>query len=162
MAAPPGLLTTLAASPVAEAMRASAWLYPIVEIVHIVGFSVLVSSVAMFDFRLLGCARAVPVPAAARMLLPWSVASLLVIVPAGSLLLSAHPHELAANRVFQLKLLLIALAGLNALLFHLGVFRSAATWHGSAPAPALARIHAVASLMIWVAVISCGRLLAYT
>ncbi len=94
------------------------------------------------------------------MLLPWSVASLFFIVPAGLLLFSAHPLELSANKVFQLKLLLIALAGVNALSFHLGVFRAAASW--PAAAPALAKLHAVASLVLWISVISCGRLLAYT
>lgn len=114
----------------------------------------------MFDLRVFGFARSVAVLAAARMLLPWSVISLFLIVPAGLLLFSAHPGELSLNKVFQLKLLLIALAGLNALRFHLGVYRTAGTW--TATAPALARRHAGASLGLWVGVIGCGRLLAYT
>lgn len=160
MATEPALLAMLATSAVSVAMRGGAWLYPIVEIVHIVGFSLLVGSVAMFDLRVLGFARSVPLRAAARMLLPWSAGSLVLIIPAGLLLFSAHPHELAINKVFQLKLSLIALAGLNALGFHLGVYRTAATWGGSAPL--LARWHAAASLGLWIGVISCGRLLAYT
>ena len=154
------LLTMLDASALAAAMRGSTWLYPIVEIVHIVGFSVLVGSVAMFDLRVLGFARSVPVHAAGRMLLPWSAACMFVIVPAGLLLFSTQPHELSINQVFQLKLILIALAGLNALSFHLGVYRKAATWN--VIAPALARLHAAASLGLWIGVISCGRLLAST
>lgn len=154
------LLTMLDTSALAAAMRSSTWLYPIIEIVHIVGFSVLVGSVAMFDLRVLGFGRSVAVLAAGRMLLPWAMASLLAIVPAGLLLFSAHPQELFLNRVFQLKLILIALAGLNAVSFHLGVYRNAASWHGTAPAPA--RLHATASLALWLAVISSGRLLAYT
>jgi len=154
------VLTMFDASAVAVAMRGSTWLYPVVEIVHIVGFSVLVGSVAMFDLRVLGCGRAVAVQAAGRMLLPWSGRSLLAIVPAGLLLFAAHPNELAGNDVFQLKLLLIALAGLNALGFHLGVYRTVSTWQ--AGAPALAQLHAVASLGLWIAIISCGRFLAYT
>ena len=154
------VLTMLDTSAVAGAMRGSTWLYPAVEVVHIVGLAVLVGSVAMFDLRVLGFSRAVGVQAAGRMLLPWSALSLVAIVPAGLLLFSAHPHELAVNRVFQLKLLLIALAGLNALSFHLGVYRTAATWH--ARAPALAQLHAAASLGLWIGVIGCGRFLAYT
>jgi len=154
------LLTMLDASAVARAMRGSTWLYPTVEVVHIVGFSVLVGSVAMFDLRVLGFGRAVAVPAAGRMLLPWSALSLCAIVPAGLLLFSAHPYELSANRVFQLKLCLIALAGLNALGFHLGVYRTAANWQ--AGAPALARLQAVVSLGLWIGVIGCGRFLAYS
>ena len=127
------LLTTLDTSAVAGAMRGSTWLYPIVEIVHIVGLSVLVGSVAMFDLRVLGFGRSVAVLAAGRMLLPWSAISLFAIVPAGLLLFSAHPLELSMNKVFQLKLLLIALAGLNALIFHLLVFRTLETWKRARP-----------------------------
>lgn len=154
------VLTMLDTSAVGGAMRGSAWLYPIVEIVHIVGLSVLVGSVAMFDLRVLGFGRSVGVLAAGRMLLPWSAISLLAIVPSGLLLFSAHPNALFENRVFQLKLLLIGFAGLNALAFHLWVYRTAATWHASAPR--LAQLHAAASLGLWIGVISCGRFLAYT
>lgn len=155
----PTLLTMLETSAVAGAMRGSTWLYPTIEVVHIVGFSVLVGAVAMFDLRVLGFGRSVAVLAAGSMLLPWAAISLLAIVPAGLLLFSAHPHELSANQVFQLKLFLIALAGLNASSFHFGVYRTAATWN--ARAPARAQLHAVVSLGLWIGVISCGRFLAY-
>ena len=156
-----GLLSWLHASSVAGAMRSSTWMYPVVEIVHIVGFSVLVGAVAMFDLRVLGCARALPVDGLARILLPWSLASLVLIVPAGLLMFAAQPLALAASGVFQLKLLLIGLAGANAACFHLGVYRSVAAWNTRSRAPALAQVQSAFSLLLWVAVISCGRLLAY-
>jgi hypothetical protein len=137
-------------------------MYPIVEIFHIAGFTILVGSVAMFDLRVLGFARALPLQALGRHLLPWTVASLAVIVPAGLMMFSAHPHDFASNQVFQLKLLLIGAAGLNAAIFHLGVYRGVLTWNAREAAPALAKAHALASLALWIAVISCGRLLAYT
>ncbi|MDB5743569.1 MAG: hypothetical protein JWR68_1884 [Polaromonas sp.] len=157
-----GVLGWLEASPLSLAMRSSLWLYPIVEIFHILGFVLLVGSVAMFDLRVLGWSRSVPVPALGRHLLPWSAASLLLIVPAGLLMFSAHPHDFIGNRVFQLKLGLIAAAGINALVFHLGIYRSVAGWATGVPAPPAARLQALASLAIWAAVVSCGRLLAYT
>ena len=139
-------------------MRDGAWLYPIVETVHIVGFSVLVGAVAMFDLRLLGFGRSLPVQALARHLLPWSWCALLLIVPSGLLMFSTHP-ELLDNRAFLLKLALIAAAGVNALVFHLGPWRAASRW--PAFPPPWARLHATLSLLLWVAVIACGRLLAY-
>ncbi|MEM8512532.1 hypothetical protein RCH14_001848 [Massilia sp. MP_M2] len=139
-------------------MRDGAWLYPLVEIVHIVGFTVLVGAVAMFDLRLLGFGRALPVLALARHLLPWSWAALLLIVPSGVLLFSTQP-ELLDNRVFLLKLVLLGAAGGNALAFHFGPWRAAASW--PAKAPLRARLHAALSLLLWIAVIACGRLLAY-
>lgn len=156
-----GVVPWLASTALSELMRSNLWLYPIVEIVHIVGITVLVGGVALFDLRLLGFGRALPVDQLARHLLPWSLASLGLVVPAGLLLFSADPTALAGNRMFLLKLTLIAAAGLNALLFHLGVFRSVSKWNAGQAVPGLARMHAVISLALWVAVITCGRLLAY-
>lgn len=156
------LAAWLYATPLSETMRSNLWLYPSVEIVHIAGFALLVGSVAMFDLRLLGCGRMLPVRALARHLLPWSLGSLLLVVPAGLLMFSAQPQDFLANRVFWLKLGLIALAGLNAALFHLGTYRGVAAWDVQRRAPGMARLHAALSLLLWVAVICCGRLLAYT
>ena len=148
----------LASTPVAAAMRSSVWLYPIVEIFHILGLAVLVGGVALFDLRVLGFARAIPIQPLGRHLLSWSVASLALVVPSGVLLFAANAQELIGNRVFLLKLALIGVAGVNALLFHAGAYRSAGSW---AAIPASARLHAALSLVLWVAVVSCGRLLAY-
>lgn len=148
-----------ASTPLAQAMRGGAWLYPIVETTHIVGFAVLVGAVAMFDLRVLGFGRALPVPALARHLLPWALGSMLLVVPTGLLMFATEPAALLANRVFLLKLALIAAAGLNALAFHAGPYRSAARWPERAPASA--RLHAALSLLLWIAVIAAGRLLAY-
>lgn len=161
-AGPLGLLGWLEATPLSAAMRGNLWLYPIVEIFHIVGFAMLVGAVAMFDLRVLGWSRSLPVQGLGHHLLPWSVASLLLIIPAGLMMFSAHPHDFIGNRVFQLKLALIAAAGINALVFHAGIYRSVARWNADVAAPVPARLHAAASLAIWVAVICCGRLLAYT
>jgi hypothetical protein len=156
-----GVFGALAATPLSSAMREGAWLYPIVEIVHIAGFSVLVGSVVLFDLRVLGFARSLPVAALGRHLLRWALASLVLVVPAGLLLFSAHPVELAKNPVFLLKLSLIVLAGLNALAFHLLPYRSVAGWDREQAAPPLARAGAALSILLWIGVISCGRLLAY-
>ena len=161
MAPAAGVFAALAATPLSSAMRESAWLYPIVEIVHISGFSVLVGSVVLFDLRVLGCAPSLSVAALGRHLLRWSLASLALVVPAGLLLFSAHPVELADNPVFRLKLVLIALAGLNALAFHWLPYRSVAGWDRERRAPPLARAGAALSILLWIGVISCGRLLAY-
>ncbi|MBB3239747.1 hypothetical protein FHW68_001238 [Pseudomonas sp. Tn43] len=144
------------------AMRSELWLYPIVEVVHILGFVVLVGSVFMFDLRVLGLSKDIPVTALARHLLRWSVAALVLIVPAGLMMFTAHPHDFATNNIFILKLCLIATAGLNAALFHVGVYRSVGRWNTRIAAPAIAKVQAVLSIGLWVSVVLCGRLLAYT
>lgn len=157
-----GVLGWLDATALSHAMRSYLWLYPIVEIFHIVGIVMLVGSVAMFDLRLLGFSANLSVKALGRHLLRWSVAGLLLVVPAGLLMFSAHPQEFAENPVFLLKLSLIGIAGMNAAFFHVGVYRSVANWDSEIGAPPAAKMHAVLSLGLWIAVISCGRLLAYT
>lgn len=146
---------------IAKAMRENLWLYPSVEIVHIVGFAILVGSVVMFDLRVLGLSKQVPVRALARHLLPWSVGALLLILPSGLLMFSAHAGDFLNNRAFQLKMALLLAAGINAAIFHTGPFRTAAEWDTNAAAPIGARISVALSILIWISVISCGRLLAY-
>jgi hypothetical protein len=157
-----GVLGWLDATSVARAMRGALWLYPVVEIFHIVGIVVLVGAVAMFDLRLLGFSKNLSVTALGRHLLGWSAGGLLLVVPAGLLMFSAHPQEFIGNRVFLLKLGLIGAASLNAAMFHLGIYRSVDGWDRVASAPASAQLHAILSIGLWIAVISCGRLLAYT
>jgi hypothetical protein len=157
----PGALSVLEASGLAAAMRNDLWLYPIVEIFHIAGFVILVGAVVMFDLRLLGLSRAISIRALARHLLPWSAGALVVIVPSGLLMFSAHASEFIGNPAFVTKITLILIAFANAVAFHVGVFRGASNWDTHQPAPAAAKLHAIASLAVWFAVITCGRLIAY-
>jgi hypothetical protein len=157
----PAWLVWLEGSAVAIAMRQWLWLYPIVEIVHIVGFVILVGAAVMFDLRLLGFSRQLPVADLAQHLLRWARLSLLLIVPAGVLMFMAHATEMAENPAFRLKLLLIVVAGLNAAGFHRGPFQSVRNWNQNVAIPVTAKAAAVLSLVLWVGVIACGRMLAY-
>jgi hypothetical protein len=156
-----GALSALEASGLAAALRNDLWLYPIVEIFHIVGFVILVGAVVMFDLRVLGLSRGVSTRALARHLLPWSAGALLVIVPTGLMMFSAHATDFIENPAFVTKITLILIAVANALAFHVGVFRGVERWDTYRPAPAVARFHALASLGLWLSVITCGRLIAY-
>ena len=154
-------LAAIERSALALAMRQELWLYPAVEIAHITGFVVLVGSIAMLDLRLLGVSGELAVRQLARHVLPWTLGALLLIVPTGLMMFVAHASDLIANRAFQLKLLLIMGAGLNAAMFHMGPFRTVGSWDRGTKTPASAKVHAAASLALWLGVISCGRLLAY-
>ena len=145
-----------------RALRDSFWLYPCIEVAHILGFVVLVGAIVMFDVRLLGASRHLSVSALGAHLRKWSLGSVALVVPTGLLLFTAHPVELVKNPVFGVKLLAIGVAAVNALAFHLGVHRSVDTWDREMPAPRAARLHAMASLVLWGTTITCGRFLAYT
>ncbi len=146
---------------IAKAMRENLWLYPAVEIVHIVGFVILVGSVVMFDLRVLGLSKQISVRGLARHLLPWSVAALALIVPTGLMMFSAHAGDFISNRAFQVKMGLLLAAGINAAMFHTGPYQRVAQWDTQAAAPLLARASVALSIAIWITIIACGRLLAY-
>jgi hypothetical protein len=146
---------------IARAMRENLWLYPSVEIVHIVGFTILVGSVVLFDVRVLGLSKGVSVKALGRHLLPWSVGALVLIIPTGLLMFAAHAADFLVNRAFQLKMALLLAAGINAALFHTGPYQSVAAWDTNATAPLGARASVALSIAIWISIIACGRLLAY-
>jgi hypothetical protein len=157
----PAWLVWLETSALAAAMRQWLWLYPIVEIVHIVGFVVLVGAALMFDLRLLGVSRTLPVTAMERHLLRAARLSVALVVPTGALMFMAHATEMADNPAFRLKVVLLAAALLNAAIFHRAPFRSVARWDRDVPVPLSGRLAAVLSVILWVGVITCGRLIAY-
>ena len=153
------------ASSLGQAMRQWLWLYPGVEIVHITGIALLFGSIAVLDLRLLGLSRTLSVKKLARHVLPWTAASFALIVPSGLMMFTAHASELIQSGVFVLKMCLILAAGLNAALFHAITFRTADVWDSEEmrrlPPPPSARLAGALSLLLWICVIACGRLLAY-
>ena len=141
-------------------IRQSPWLFPAIEIFHIVGFIFLVGSAFLFDLRLLGVARKLPVKDVADYVLPWSRRSLFVVVPTGLLLFVSQAKALSTNEVFGLKLILILIAISNAGIFHRFTFPSVSNWPTSAT-PTPAKVAAILSLVVWTLEITCGRLIAY-
>jgi hypothetical protein len=139
--------------PLAEVVRRSVWAYPVLESVHIAAFAALVGSLLLLELRVFGVQRALPLPAFARLAVRTSLAAFALAAASGSLLFISAASELAANPAFRLKLVLILMAGVNALVFHArDSLRRQDRW---------ARWQAGASLLIWLAVIAAGRMIAY-
>jgi len=153
------IFLALQESALGHAMRSSPALYPAVEILHIIGFVVMVGSILALDLRLLGLARAIPIQPMAQMLLPMSRFGFLLAISMGFLLFSADASHVVRNPAFQSKLVLIAAALVTVVIAHLGPWRRMAQW--GAEAPAGARVTALLSLLLWLGVVCAGRLIAY-
>ncbi|GGM86583.1 hypothetical protein GCM10010967_18620 [Dyadobacter beijingensis] len=154
-------LEALEKSSWAVGIRQSLWLYPTLEIVHIIGIVVLVGAALLFDLRLLGSAGHLPVTALSRYLLPWSQRGLILIIPSGLLLFITNARALGTDPVFWTKVGLILFAGLNVFVFHRFVYEPFKFRGASGDMPGMARLCAGISIVVWVAVVACGRLLAY-
>ena len=147
------MLAALEATVVAEAIRRSVWAYPLLETVHIASIGALVGSVLLLELRVFGLGREIGVVPLARLVLRTALASFACAVASGSLLFVSAATEVAANPAFRAKLVLILIAGLNAVVFHArGGLRGRDT---------LARLQAAASLLLWLSVLAAGRLIAY-
>ena len=156
---PASIFLALQESALGYAMRNSPALYPAVEILHIIGFVVLVGSIVALDLRLLGLGRAIPIRPMANLLLPLSRVGFLLATSMGFLLFSADASHVVRNPAFQAKALLIALALITVAAAHAGPWRRVALWGNEVPGSA--KVAALASLVLWLGVVCAGRLIAY-
>jgi hypothetical protein len=141
--------------------RESVWLYPAANVVHILALTVFAAAVAMMDARLLGAFRAVAPAVFVGSARPVAVAAFLAMIGTGSVLFAAEATHVAANPVFQAKLVLIGAALLNVLMFEVLFGRSLGGVPPGVALPGIARASAVLSLGLWLSVAAAGRLIAY-
>lgn len=155
-------LVALEGSGLGQAMRQSALLYPLVEVLHILGFIALVGGIAAFDLRVLGLGRGFDGAVLARVAVPLSGGGLILALAMGSLLFATEATHVAVNAAFQVKLACIAVGLVNAALFHVGPWRDLDNWtEANAEPPLAAKAGAVVSLLAWTGAVVAGRLIAY-
>ena len=155
-------LQWLEGTPGSVFIRESLLLYPLVETAHVLTLCLFLGMIGMLDLRLVGVGlRGVPVSEVASRLLPFALWGFVVMAISGLLLFYSGPVKAASNIFFRVKVLMIALAGVNALLFHFTIYRRVVTWDHAASPPARAKLAGVLSLLLWSGVVICGRLQAY-
>ncbi|HTC36558.1 MAG TPA: DUF6644 family protein [Bryobacteraceae bacterium] len=144
------------------AMRMSTWFFPTFDTIHTLGIVLVAGTIMLVDLRLLGVAlRREPVAAVVGRIVPWTLRGFALMFVTGTLLFSSEAVKLYHSPAFRIKLGLLALAGLNALIFHLTIYRDVANWDQQAPAPLRARVAGLLSLAFWIAIIAAGRAIAY-
>jgi len=129
------------------------WLFPLLEAVHITGIAMLFGGLLVFELRMLGWGQVLSAVALAKLTLTPALLGFGLCAVTGLTMFSTQAQELLANPAFKWKLLLICLAGGNAAFFHA---RS-----GISAPDVLAKAQCVVSLGLWLAVIICGRWIAY-
>jgi hypothetical protein len=146
----------------AAAIRDSNWLFPIIETVHIFGIISLVGSTSILDLRLMGFTfRDESVSKLAKRFLPWAWFGFIVQVVTGLLMFASEAVKMYNNWAFQLKLLLILVAGVNAAVFHALAHKSVDKWDHEPVAPLSARVAGTLSILLWFGIVALGRWIAY-
>jgi hypothetical protein len=143
-------------------IRESLWLFPVIETVHIFGIILLVGGTSILDLRLMGLTfRDEAVSKLARRFLPWAWAGFIIQVTTGLLMFSSEATKMYVNRAFQVKMLLIVAAGVNALVFHSLAYQSVGKWDKDPVAPMSARVAGLISILFWFGIVAMGRWIAY-
>jgi hypothetical protein len=149
-------------SPFGTSIRESDLVFDLIESAHVLGISLMAGTVAFVDLRLLGLVlKNDEVSDVLAQVLPLTWAGFGLMVTSGLLLFWSEASKMYFNPMFRLKLVLLALAGLNPLIFHQTVFRGVEAWDSGAAAPRRAKMSAIASLTLWSAIIVAGRAIAY-
>lgn len=147
----------------ATAIRENALLFPLIESVHVLMFTVVFGTIAIVDLRLLGISsRDRRVSALSADILPITWAAFALAVLTGTMLFSSNATKYSHNIYFESKMALLGLAGINMLIFHLVGSRNLANWDDAAHTPWQAKVAGGCSMLIWIGVIVCGRWIGFT
>lgn len=138
----------------------SAWTWPLLEIIHFVGLSLLLGSMVIIDLRLAGYLRRIGITVLHR-LLPYAAIGFCMNLVTGTLFFMGDPARYSVNIGFLWKMALIVVAGLNALWFAWKINPVMRTWDAHGDTSALARVIAFVSLGTWLGVLLLGRLIPY-
>jgi hypothetical protein len=144
------MLEALQAWGPATFLRTSFYLYPLLNALHILSIGMLVTSAMLMDLRVLGLARGLPAETVIRYLRPVAIIALLAALATGLTLFSVRPVDYFDNFAFRLKMLLLAAAVGNAIVFtsfrghHLG-----------------GKLMALISMALWLSVLVAGRFIGF-
>lgn len=152
------LLKSLDGTWIGTTVKTSVWIFPVLETLHFIGLAILIGGIAVLDLRVLGVCKGVPVGPLHKML-PLVFIGFGINLVTGVLFFLSDPLGYGVNPSFQLKMILVLLAGLNALWFELRLARHVSEWGAGADCSRHAKIVCGLSLFLWAGIITTGRLL---
>lgn len=155
------LIDWLGSTNISEAIVLSPWLWPVAEIFHFAGMTLLVGAIGVLDLRMVGMAKQLPVAALHRFV-PLGIAGFVINFITGVIFVVGASESYIGNTAFYLKMLFVVLAGVNVGLFYLtGIYRRVEALGPGESAPVGAVIIGASSLIFWTVVIYFGRHLPY-
>jgi hypothetical protein len=149
-------------TPFALSIAESSYYFPLLETAHVVGLALVLGTIAIVDLRLLGLAsrsRAVRDVIAETLPFTWGGFALALVT--GALMFISRATDYFDSVPFRIKLVLLALAGLNMIVFHILTMRTLDGWNESETTPANARVAGASSMLLWIAIVFAGRWIAF-
>jgi Family of unknown function (DUF6644) len=156
-------LKLIEASRFASTIRDSIWMFPIIESIHVMSFTLVIGTIAVIDLRLLGFASTQrSYQRMSSEILKWTWAALALAVVTGLTMFSTNARIYYHNPFFRTKMLLLVLAGVNVAVFEMTAGRTIRRWDNARSAPRAGKAAAVLSLTLWISIIFMGRIIGFT
>ncbi len=156
-------LKWIEATSLATRIRDSFFLFHLLESAHVFGLALVFGTIAIIDLRLLGLASSQrSFTRMASDILKWTWGAFALTALTGALMFTTNAAVYYHNFFFRTKMVLLALAGLNMLVFELTAGRTIHRWDKAPAAPPVGKAVAAVSIVLWIAVIFMGRIIGFT
>lgn len=149
-------------TPIPGLVLETAWGFPIVEIIHIFGMTLIIGALVVFDVRLLGLSRkSIPIKSLMYHIAPWLICGFIISLFSGLAFFASDAIRYWGNTSFQVKLVLLLLALINQAIFYIKDYPNASDWDSDVATPLSARVSAAISLALIFGILTAGRLIPY-
>ncbi|MBO9575350.1 MAG: hypothetical protein J7494_06420 [Sphingobium sp.] len=154
---------SIEATSIGSYIASSEWGFPLIETCHVIALVTVFGSIAFMDLRMLGLvSRNSAVTAVSRETLPFTWGAFLIAAITGSLLFVSKASSYMVNPWFLAKMCMIAIAGMNMILFHFITWKSIKDWDTATIIPTSVKIAGGLSLSFWLIIVFCGRMIGFT
>lgn len=141
--------------PATNPLNNNEWSFPLLEVIHIVGFAIALGTIFMVDLRLMGIGmKRQPSSLLAKDLAPWTLGGLAAVLISGPLIFSSDPNMYLNNPSFQFKMAAL----LVAILYQYTIHRKVAL---SDPSAGVGALVGIVSVALWVSVVAGGLFIAF-
>lgn len=156
------LFEWMESNPIADWVQSAVITFYLLEMVHVIGITLLFGSLAIMDLRLIGLIlRNVDVHHINDRLRPATWIGFALAAVTGTLMFLSSVSVYVANTQFWAKMAVIALAGINMLVLEMVIAKRASTMT-EASYLKWQRFAGATSLVAWMAVIALGRWIGFT
>ncbi len=156
------ILVAVASSGLATWINTTRGAFAVVEALHVIAIVTVFGTILIVDLRLLGWPTTTRrLTAVAGETLGWTWAAFGLAATTGSLLFTTNPVFYFGNFEFRTKMVLLLLAGVNMAVFEFYTIKTVALWDIDKSPPASAKLAGTLSLVLWLSVITFGRLIGF-
>jgi hypothetical protein len=136
--------------------------YPIVLSTHLACIALFGGMILMTNLRLLGLTfKSLTITEMVTSLRPWKRVGGITMIATGLLLATSEAEKYAPNPFFWTKMVILGLIGVHGLIFRPTVYNQTEELDRSPVIPTKAKVAAILSLVLWIAMFTMGRLIAY-